>query len=64
MQTKQTKEVYSIIKREGKDSYWLKLGIAFVNKDGSLNVLLNAFPVNAELHIRDSKPQEEELAQK
>ncbi len=58
MQAKQTKEVFSIIKREGKENYWLKVGIAFVNKDGSLNVLLNAFPLNAELHIRDAKPKE------
>ena len=58
MQAKQTKEVFSIIKREGKENYWLKVGIAFVNKDGSLNVLLNAFPLNAELHIRDAKPQD------
>ena len=58
MQAKQTKEVFSIIKREGKENYWLKVGIAFVNKDGSLNVLLNAFPLNAELHIRDAEPQD------
>lgn len=32
---------------------WTKVGVAFVNRDGSLNVILNALPVNGKLHIRD-----------
>lgn len=52
------KVVYTIIKREGKENYWLRIGVAFVNKDGSYTVKLNAFPVNAELHIRDEKETE------
>ena len=34
---------------EGKDgkSYWTKVGMAFVNKDGSINVFLDAFPPKA-----------------
>ena len=51
----QKKTVFTIVKKEGKDNYWLNVGMAFVNKDGSLNVLLNALPVNGELHIRDFK---------
>ena len=51
----QKKAVFTIVKKEGKENYWLNVGMAFVNKDGSLNVLLNALPVNGELHIRDFK---------
>ena len=50
----QKKAVYSIIEREGQEkAYWLRLGTAFVNRDGSLTVYLNALPTNAKLHIRD-----------
>jgi hypothetical protein len=40
---------------EGKDSktYWLRLGFASVNKDNSINVWLDALPVNGRLQIRD-----------
>ena len=48
-------KVYTIIentKGDGK-GFWLEIGRAFVNKDGSHNVLLNALPVNGTLHIRE-----------
>jgi hypothetical protein len=51
------KDVFAITKN-GEKSFWIKIGSAFVNKDNSLNVRLNAFPVNGELHIRDPKPKE------
>ena len=40
---------------EGKSgkTYWMKIGTAFVNKDGSTNVFLDAYPANGKLHIRD-----------
>lgn len=49
------KEVFMIQKGKSR-SFWTRIGVAFVNKDGSLNVKLDAFPVSGELHIRDSKP--------
>lgn len=53
---KARKDVFII--RDGKngDSFWTKVGVAFTNKDGSLNVLLEAVPVgDGKLHIRDAK---------
>ncbi len=49
--------VYTIVDRRtdeqpDKKSLWLNVGIAFVNRDGSINVRLNALPVNGGLHIR------------
>ena len=32
---------------------WVRVGTAFVNRDGSLNVYLDALPTNGRLHIRD-----------
>ncbi|MBX3130714.1 MAG: hypothetical protein KF718_28610 [Polyangiaceae bacterium] len=52
------KVVYVISEREGK-SYWNRIGVAFVNRDGSLNVKLEAMPVSGELHIRDYVPRDE-----
>lgn len=52
------KYVYTIIERDGLEkSQWIKLGIAFVNKDQSLNLKLDALPMNGTLHIRDRPPK-------
>ena len=40
---------------EGKNgkTFWLRVGNAYVNRDGSTNVWLHAYPANGKLHIRD-----------
>jgi hypothetical protein len=52
MESTKMKIVYVITQRNGK-SYWNRIGVAFVNNDGSLNVKLEAVPVSGELQIRD-----------
>jgi len=50
--TKRTvRQVFAISERNGK-SYWIRIGAAFVNHDGSETVLLDALPVNGRLQIR------------
>ncbi len=51
-QTGARKIVYAVSERNDK-SWWTKIGVAFVNKDGSLSVRLDAVPVNGTLQIRD-----------
>jgi hypothetical protein len=51
------KAVYTIAERNGR-KHWVRIGIAFVNRDGSYNVRLDAVPVNGSLHIRDASPRE------
>jgi hypothetical protein len=54
---------YSVIKREGKDDYWLNLGVAFKHEDGEgLNVLLQAMPIDGKLVLRTykEKPEDQE----
>ena len=46
------KKVLCPVTKEGK-TYWMKMGIAFVNKDNSLNVYLDCLPTNGKLHVRD-----------
>ena len=54
--TTNAKAVYVI--REGAErNYWTKIGAAFVNSDGSLNVVLDALPANGRLHIRDFREE-------
>ena len=55
------KDVYTISERsEGLDAKdrWCRVGIGFVNRDDSINVVLDAVPVNGRLHIRSRKPAE------
>jgi hypothetical protein len=51
------KDVYVISEsKNGEDkqrSRWVRVGVAFDNKDGSLNVLLDALPLSGRLHIRE-----------
>ncbi|MEW6323963.1 MAG: hypothetical protein AB1515_01095 [Nitrospirota bacterium] len=54
--TKQTagkavRQVFAIAERNGK-SYWIRIGAAFINQDGSETVLLDALPVNGRMQIR------------
>ena len=46
MQKKMFKVITPIEKANGKDRYWMRLGTAFTNKDDSINVYLDAIPVN------------------
>jgi hypothetical protein len=55
MATKQMKSVYTVTERNGK-SFWLRVGIGFVNRDGSINLKLDAHPTNGTLQIRDYEP--------
>jgi hypothetical protein len=53
------KDVFTIIEKEGWDkSVWLKVGAAFENRDGSLTLFLDAFPVNGKLHVRERKARQ------
>ena len=52
--TTKTKAVFNIVKN-GEYTNWNRVGVAFVNKDGSYSVVLDAVPINGKLHIRDFK---------
>ena len=52
--------VFTIIDYGENRSRWVRIGAAFTNQDGSLNVLLDAVPVNGKLHIRKQDEGESE----
>ena len=58
MDNSKVKLVYVINERSGRN-FWTKIGIAFQNADGSLNVKLDAIPVSGEMQIREYVPKED-----
>ena len=48
-----THRVYSVIRREGQDDFWLNLGLVFPHKDGKgFNLMLQALPIDGKLVCR------------
>jgi hypothetical protein len=52
-------KVCYVITERGEKSFWNRIGVAFTNKDGSINVKLDALPTGGTLQIRDYEPREE-----
>lgn len=50
------KEVFAISERENSKAIWTRVGTAFVNRDNSLNILLDSIPLNGKLQVRDARP--------
>src|SRR5919112_5004744 len=49
-----THRVYTVIKRDGQDDYWLNIGLAFPHKDGKgFNVVLQALPLDGKIVCRE-----------
>jgi hypothetical protein len=55
MDNSKMKAIY-VINNKGDKKYWTKVGVAFVNRDGSLNCKLESLPLDGSLHIRDYTP--------
>jgi len=58
MEQNRMKIAYVITTRKDKN-FWNRVGVAFVNSDGSINVKLEAVPVSGEIQIRDYQPRDE-----
>jgi hypothetical protein len=53
---KHMKSVYTVIDRGQGKSIWVRVGVGFTNRDGSLNLRLDAIPVNGTLQVREWEP--------
>lgn len=53
-----SKVVYAITERNEK-SFWTRVGVAYVNKDGSITCRLDALPVSGTLQVRDEEARGE-----
>lgn len=57
-QTKTMKTVFTVVERGQGKSIWVRIGVGFTNRDGSLNLKLDALPVSGTLQVRDWEPAE------
>jgi len=57
-QTKTIKTVYTVVDRGQGKSIWVRIGVGHTNRDGSLNLRLDALPVSGTLQVRDWEPYE------
>ena len=53
------KAVFTVVDRGAGRSYWTRVGIGFVNRDGSITLKLDAIPVNGTLQVRDWESRED-----
>lgn len=53
------KIAYSISERNDR-KYWTRIGVAFTNKDGSINVILNCLPIDGKAPP-DAAPGEDDI---
>lgn len=54
--TKKQRNVYAIVEKPGlKKAVWVRLGIAHINHDQSINVYLDALPMGGKLQIREEE---------
>jgi hypothetical protein len=44
---------YNIIERQGGKRIWSRVGSAFKNRDGSINVFLDSLPIGGKIQIRE-----------
>jgi hypothetical protein len=57
--SKTMKVVWTVIERGPGKSFWTRVGVGFVNRDGSINLRLDAIPISGTLQVREwQDPQE------
>lgn len=59
MDTDKMKSVFTIVEKPNGKSYFVRIGIGFVNRDGSITLKLDALPVNNTIQVRDWENEEE-----
>jgi hypothetical protein len=47
------KAVFAVVERGPGKSFWVRVGVGFVNRDGSITLKLDAIPVNGTLQVRE-----------
>ena len=56
----EVRSVFAITER-GDKTFWTRVGAAFTNKDGSINIELDALPTSGRLQVRDrDEPKDQE----
>jgi len=51
--------VFAVVERDNRPTIWIRVGSAFTNRDGSMNLVLDAFPIGSNrLHVREQRLEE------
>lgn len=59
MESSSKMKVVWLITERGERKYWSRIGIGSVNRDGSINLTLDALPAgNGRLQVRDYTPRD------
>jgi hypothetical protein len=61
MDEKNMKIVWTITERTtngATKSFWTKVGVGFVNRDGSISLRLDCIPISGTLQVREWEPME------
>jgi len=61
MEEKNMKTVWTITERTtngATKSFWTKVGVGFVNRDGSISLRLDCIPISGTLQVREWEPME------
>ena len=58
MEASKVKVVWMVTER-GEKSYWTRIGIGSVNRDGSLSLTLEALPLGGKIQVRDYTPRDD-----
>jgi hypothetical protein len=53
------KAVFAVVERGAGKSYWTRVGVGFVNRDGSITLKLDAIPINGTLQVREWESRED-----
>ena len=55
-----THKAFTVVKREGKEDYWVDIGVAFPHKDGrGFTIKLQAIPLDGKIVCREKAEREE-----
>ena len=56
---------FQIVERKGYDRpFWNRIGSAFVNRDGSINVFLDSVPLQGKIQLREDTPKDKERGER
>ena len=55
---KMWKVICPVEKKDGTGTHWAKLGVAYGNKDESINLYLDSLPLNGKLQLREWSEEE------
>ena len=55
---KRWKVICPIEKKDGTGTHWARLGVAYGNKDESINLYLDSLPMNGRLQLREWTEEE------